>query len=411
MKVDYIALSIPIFFLLIGIELLYSTRKKLKLYRLNDSITNISLGVGQQITGIFMKTALFFGYLYLYDNFRVTTIESTLLNWIILFIGVDFFYYWFHRMSHEVNALWAAHIVHHQSEDYNLSVALRQSWFQNAFSWAFYLPLSFIGFDPIMFLTVSSFNTLYQFWIHTRIINKMGPLEWILNTPSHHRVHHGSDPKYIDKNHGGTLIIWDRLFGTFCEEIQEPHYGITNPLKSWNPIWANFHYWGELFHISGKSKGIKNKMLVFLKPPGWLPDELGGFQHPKTIDESSYQKFDQKPHGKINSYVFIQFVLVLLFSVLVLFKAESFEALQLTILTAYILLALALIGALVEGKRWGVTLEYLRLIITPVLVLLFINEAYFSTFIAVSGTYSVISLLAFYLLQPSAKSNHQTQRP
>ncbi|HMT30288.1 MAG TPA: sterol desaturase family protein, partial [Bacteroidia bacterium] len=117
---------------------------------------------------------------------------------------------------------------------YNLSVALRQSWFQSAFSWVFYLPLAFAGFDPVMFLTLSSFNTLYQFWIHTRAIGRMGPLEWVLNTPSHHRVHHGSDPRYLDKNHGGTLIIWDRLFGTFKEEDVEPHYGITTPLQSWN---------------------------------------------------------------------------------------------------------------------------------------------------------------------------------
>ncbi|MBK7390231.1 MAG: sterol desaturase family protein [Bacteroidetes bacterium] len=166
MKVDYIALSIPIFFLLIGIELLYGVIKKVKLYRLNDSITNISLGIGQQVTGVFMKTALFFGYLYLYENYRIMTLESTVLVWILLFIGVDFFYYWFHRLSHEVNAMWAAHIVHHQSEDYNLSVALRQSWLQSAFSWVFYLPLAILGFEPVMFLTISAFNTLYQFWIH-----------------------------------------------------------------------------------------------------------------------------------------------------------------------------------------------------------------------------------------------------
>lgn len=127
MKVDYIALSIPIFFILIGIELIIAFVTKRKLYRFNDSITNISLGIGQQVTGIFMKTALFFGYLYLYNHYRNWTISSTLLNWILLFLAVDFFYYWFHRLSHEVNAMWAAHIVHHQSEEYNLSVALRQS--------------------------------------------------------------------------------------------------------------------------------------------------------------------------------------------------------------------------------------------------------------------------------------------
>jgi len=398
MKVDYIALSIPIFFILIGIELLYATIKKVSIYRLNDSLTNISLGIGQQITGIFMKTAIFFGYLFLYENYRLFTIQNAFLVWVMLFIGVDFFYYWFHRLSHQVNVLWAAHIVHHQSEEYNLSVALRQSWLQNAFSWAFYLPLAFAGFDPVMFLTVSSFNTLYQFWIHTRTIGKMGPLEWILNTPSHHRVHHGSDPRYIDKNHGGTLIIWDRLFGTFCEEEKEPHYGITTPLKSWNPVWANIHYWADLFRISSKSANIKDKILIFLKPPGWMPESQGGFQPPKEIDGNSYSKFDTRPDKAVNIYIFFQFTAILLLSTFVLFKQTEFSFLQLAALSTYILLALALFGALFERKKWGVGVEFIRLITTPILVFLFKATDQF-TIILVSVTgYALISALIFCLL-------------
>jgi alkylglycerol monooxygenase len=205
MKVDYIALSIPIFFILIGIELVYSYVKKVQYYRLNDSISNLSQGIGQQLIGIFMKTILFFGYTYLYEHARIFDIPTNIFIWVILFLGVDFLYYWFHRMSHQVNALWAAHVVHHQSEEYNYTVALRQSWFQSWFSWIFYLPLAIIGFDPMLFLTLVAFNTLYQFWIHTKMIGQLGWLEYIINTPSHHRVHHGSNPKYIDKNHGGNF--------------------------------------------------------------------------------------------------------------------------------------------------------------------------------------------------------------
>jgi len=408
MKVDYIALSIPVFFLLIGVELLYSVVKNLKLYRLNDSIANISLGVGQQITGIFMKTAVFFGYLFLYENYRFATVGNSVLVWVILFFGVDFFYYWFHRMSHEVNALWAAHIVHHQSEDYNLSVALRQSWFQNAFSWAFYLPLAFAGFDPIMFLTISSFNTLYQFWIHTRTINKMGILEWFLNTPSHHRVHHGSDPEYIDKNHGGTLIIWDRLFGTFREEKKEPHYGITTPLKSWNPVWANFHYWIELLNAASKSTGIKNKILVFLKPPGWMPDELGGFQFPKVIDDKTYQKYDNKPSSKINFYLLAQFIMILLLSILVLFKQKDLSMIQMTMTAAYIIFSLAVCGTLFEVKKYGVTLEYARLLSTPLLLLVFSENENFNAIMISVLTYSLISVFSFYFANSISKPQIST---
>ena len=202
-------------------------------------------------------------------------------------------------MSHQVNALWAAHIVHHQSEEYNLTVALRQSWFQGWFSWVFYLPLAFAGFDPIMFLTLSSFNTLYQFWIHTRAIKSMGFLEYILNTPSHHRVHHGSNPKYIDKNHAGTLIIWDRLFGTFQKEEEEVYYGITKPLASWNPFWANIHYWDDLVKTARQSPKISDKIKVFINPPGWFPDHLGGFQNAPEIDVTSYKKYNPEFQSKL----------------------------------------------------------------------------------------------------------------
>ena len=191
---------------------------------------------------------------------------------------MDFFYYWFHRWSHEVNAGWAAHIVHHQSEEMNLAVALRQSVFQGALSWVFYLPLALVGFPPAMFLTVSALNTLYQFWIHTRAIGKLGPLEWVLNTPSHHRVHHGRNPKYIDRNHAGSLIVWDRMFGTFQEEEEEPVYGITRPLASWNPVWANFHYWAELWRTARRATRLQDRFRIFWKPPGWRPEELGGYE-------------------------------------------------------------------------------------------------------------------------------------
>ncbi len=194
--------------------------------------------------------------------------------WVLCFIGVDFFYYWFHRASHRVAAIWATHVVHHQSEDYNLAVALRQSALQPAFSWAFYLPLAFIGFPPPMFALLLSINVLYQFWIHTKLIGKLGPLEWILNTPSHHRVHHGSDPKYLDKNHAGTLIIWDRMFGTFQEEEEPPTYGITKPLRSWNPIWANVHFWVDLYKLAQETPSFKDRLLIWVRPPGWRPSSL-----------------------------------------------------------------------------------------------------------------------------------------
>lgn len=370
MKVDYIALSVPVFFILIGIELAWSFYKKLNYYRFNDSISNLSLGIGQQLTGIFMKTALFFGYKYIFEHWRLFELPQSIWIWMILFIGVDFFYYWFHRMSHQVNALWAAHIVHHQSEEYNLTVALRQSWFQGWFSWVFYLPLAFVGFDPLMFLTLSSFNTLYQFWIHTRAIKSLGPLEWILNTPSHHRVHHGSNPKYIDKNHAGTLIIWDRIFGTFQKEEEEVYYGITSPLASWNPVWANVHYWDELWRTARQSPRWRDKINVFIKPPGWFPAHLGGFKTAPEIDPLQYKKYDPQYHQQLTGYVIVQFLVGLIAGSAILFLNNSIPVPALISGTVFVILTLLTCGALLEEKKWQVKFEYARLILGILIVLL-----------------------------------------
>ncbi len=308
---DFIALSVPIFFALIFFELFISWRRQRYLYRFNDAVTNLSCGIGSQILGAYFKVLIFIAYTYLFTYFRIATIPETPLNWFLLFLGVDFFYYWFHRLSHEINFIWATHIVHHQSEEYNLSVALRQSWFQGLFSRFFYIPLAIAGFSPIMIVTVGAFNTLYQFWIHTRTIDKMGPLEWILNTPSHHRVHHGSNPKYIDKNDAGTLIIWDRMFGTFKAEEEEPTYGITKPLASWNPVWANFHYWDELIALAKELCSFTDKIKVFIKPPGWRPEYLGGFQPPPEIDEKTYRKFDIPTVKGLGPYLLLQSIVVI----------------------------------------------------------------------------------------------------
>jgi sterol desaturase/sphingolipid hydroxylase (fatty acid hydroxylase superfamily) len=399
MPVNYIALSIPIFFIMIGIELAYTVYKKLDYYRLNDSLSNLSQGIGSQLVGIFLKTITFFSYLYIYNNWRFYEFPNSIWTWLILFTGVDFFYYWFHRMSHQVNALWASHIVHHQSEEYNLTVALRQSWFQGGFSWVFYLPLAFAGFEPIMFLTVSSFNTLYQFWIHTRAIDKMGPLEWIINTPSHHRVHHGSNPKYIDKNHGGTLIIWDRIFGTFQKEEDEVVYGITKPLASWNPVWANFHYWSDLTQTARKSRGIKDKINVFIKPPGWFPDSLGGTQLPQEIDKDRYSKYSPAYSIALNPYILFQFVLVLGLSNYVILKHRDLSSLQLTACTLLAISALTACGAMLEQKKWVKHFEYCRIGFWMLSPVLFFEYPYFPYILLINSLVATISLVWFYQMQ------------
>lgn len=393
MKVNYITLSIPIFFLLIGVELLVGYLKKEKLYRFNDALTNINLGIGSQVVGIMTKGLLFIAYLYLYEN-RIFSLKNNWWTWTLLFLGVDFFYYWFHRASHEINALWAAHIVHHQSEDYNLSVALRQSWFQGWFSWVFYLPLAFVGFDPVMFAAMVSFNTLYQFWIHTTTIKTMGPLEWVFNTPSHHRVHHGSNPKYIDKNHAGSLIIWDRMFGTFEQEKEAVVYGITSPLNSWNPVWANLHYWKDLWQLAKKSKGL-DKIRVFFKPPGWQPDYLGGFQAPQEIDLKAYHKYEYDGLRQDHIYVFFIFVVALALSTLVLIIKDSVPTLPLYATMTYLLVTLGVSGGLMETQKWLIPAEYARIFTTLIIALLFWEHPAFMDIMRGAAIFTLINFVWF----------------
>jgi sterol desaturase/sphingolipid hydroxylase (fatty acid hydroxylase superfamily) len=364
MNLNPIVLSIPVFFILIGVELLVERFRQQKLYRLNDAITNISCGIGEQVTGVFMKLFVVAIYQFIYEHYAFFEIPSNWLTGIILFVAVDFFYYWFHRYSHEINLFWGGHVVHHQSEEYNLSVALRQGWLQKVFSFAFYLPLALIGFETLLFVTVSSLVTLYQFWIHTKAIHKLGWLEYILNTPSHHRVHHGINPKYIDKNHGGALIIWDRMFGTFQEEEEEPIYGITKPLNSWNPLWANLQHFVEIANLLRQVPNWKDKIKVLFMPPGWRPDYLGGQMVVPEVDITSYRKFDTPVPYLLNYYVFFQYVLTLAGAAIFLFTAAQMPISVKALSALLIVLAIVNCGALFELRKWVYVAEFARLICT-----------------------------------------------
>jgi sterol desaturase/sphingolipid hydroxylase (fatty acid hydroxylase superfamily) len=360
--VNLIVLAIPVFFLLIGAELLAVWLGRKDYYRLSDAVNDLSCGVLDQVVGVFLKTALLAGYVFVYERLRVATLPAdSAAAWAACFLGVDFLYYWFHRMSHEVNAFWAGHVVHHQSEEFNLAVALRQGAFQGAISWVFYLPLAWLGFPPLVFLTLSSVNTLYQFWIHTRTIGRLGPLEWVLNTPSNHRVHHGRDPKYIDRNHGGTLIVWDRLFGTYAREEDEPVYGITKPLASWNPLWAHIHYWVELIDLARRTRRLSDRLRVFVKPPGWRPAELGGYVPAPPVDRASYRKWDVAVPRGLALYTLAQFGLVLAATTLYLNLEARLSRGALLGGAALIVLSLVAFGGLLERRPWARYLEAARL--------------------------------------------------
>lgn len=368
---DYILLAIPVFFLLIGIELVV-TKFVLhqSVYRLNDSINDLSMGIVDQVGGALLKTLVFAGYLYVWDNWRLVgdmgavrmwDVGAPLWVWIACLLFQDMMYYWAHRLSHRMNLGWATHIAHHQSEEFNLSVALRQGVFQGLFFWVFYLPLALVGFPPAVFAAIVQISALYQFWIHTRAIGKLGPFEWVLNTPSHHRVHHGCDAKYIDRNHGGTLIIWDRFFGTFQEEEEEPHYGIVTPLKSWNPIWGQVHYFVKLVQTAWRARNWPDRILLWFKPPEWRPADIPEPETPETR-QPGYRKFDTRTPLALSLYALSHFTVILVLAVGFVGAAEAMGWAERVLSAVLIFVTVACLGGLFEAKRWALYLEPVRLV-------------------------------------------------
>lgn len=276
---NIILFAIPFFIIAMLLELFVSIKQGANLYQKKDAIASITMGLGNVFLGYFSKAVVLFSFLLIYQNFRFFTIPITWWSFMLIFFADDISYYWFHRVSHECRLFWASHVVHHSSEHYNLSTALRQTWSGSFYTFIFWLWLPLIGFHPAMIMLQMSISLLYQFWIHTETINKMPKwFEMVMNTPSHHRVHHGSNPIYLDRNHAGILIIWDKFFGTFQPELENEKavYGLVKNINTYNPIKIAFAEWIYMFKdvFSGK-KSITNRFLYFIKPPGWRHDGSG----------------------------------------------------------------------------------------------------------------------------------------
>lgn len=261
-------LAIPFFALLIAAEALWAHFRRTEDYQdRKDTWNNIFMGFMSVVFGATFGLATGFIYLYAYEIAPYKFPPEAWWSWVILFFIDDFAYYVFHRASHEMRLFWNFHVVHHSSQQYNLSVAVRQSWFGGILHWVFYAPIMLLGFAPWMFAVMHGFNLIYQFWIHTKFIKTLGPFELVLNTPSHHRVHHGVNNPYLDKNYAGVLIIWDRIFGSFAQETEVPRYGITNQLKSYNPLWVNTHAWFEMYAAVKRQPTLGAKLRCIFGSP------------------------------------------------------------------------------------------------------------------------------------------------
>ena len=276
---NIILYAIPFFILAMLLELYVTAKQQIKTYESKDAFSSIAMGLGNVFLGFASKAIVLLTFFWIYDDFRLFTVPVVWWSFVLLFFLDDISYYWFHRVSHECRLFWASHVVHHSSERYNLSTALRQTWSGGFYTFIFWLWLPLLGFHPAMILLQMSISLLYQFWIHTEAIDKLPKwFEAVFNTPSNHRVHHGSNPIYLDRNHAGILIIWDKLFGTFQPELdtEKVKYGLVSNINTYNPIKIAFLEWIYMFKdIFTGNISIRNRILYLFKPPGWKHDGSG----------------------------------------------------------------------------------------------------------------------------------------
>jgi sterol desaturase/sphingolipid hydroxylase (fatty acid hydroxylase superfamily) len=370
---DLIALAVPFFLLAIVFELLVNWRKQAGYYRSNDAINSISAGMLDTTTGYFTKFLPLLAWGFVLENLAIIDMPLAWFDasprgialWIVAAIAWDFFYYWFHRFSHEISILWAAHAVHHQSEEYNLSTALRQTSTSFLFGWIFYLPLFVAGFPVEVLVTVNAVNLIYQFWVHTRLIGRLGPLEKVLMTPSHHRVHHAQNERYIDRNYGGMLIVWDRLFGTFEPESDDDPviFGVRKPLASWNPFWANFQVYDYLLFDARHTKRWRDKIGIWFRRTGWRPADVETRYPKKNLDLEGFRKFDPSVGRGMERYAVAQFAVAIAAILWIgeVYVDEGLSAVVIPCLGVWVLLFS--LGALNEGRDWSRRFEELRLLL------------------------------------------------
>jgi alkylglycerol monooxygenase len=348
-----IVLATPVFLLLIAIELAWGWKRRRNTYRLNDAVNSISLGMLSQISAVFTRLFRIGIYTAIYSSvalFPDTTFWTSPAGWLLALVFYDFCYYWLHRAGHEVAVFWAAHVVHHQSQDYNLSTALRQTSSGALLGWIFYVPMAVAGVPPVVFAVVALVDLLYQFWVHTEHVPKLGWFDRWFCSPSNHRVHHAVNDRYLDRNYGGILIIWDRLFGSFREEDERCVYGTRSPLRSWDPLWANTEvYWG-LAQDSWRAGNWVDKLRVWIKPPGWRPADVAArFPRPEFRLEG-VERYHPPMRPAVAWFGALQFSVLLVGVAVFLWHADELPSAQAGVWLATLATGLWAVGAAMQGR-------------------------------------------------------------
>ena len=349
-----IVLATPVFLLLIGIEFLVGLKRGRNTYRLNDALNSIGLGVMSQITGVFSALLTVAIYVFAFEHASLWQLSAREpWVWVVGLVFYDFCYYWVHRFGHTVALMWAAHVVHHQSEDYNLSTALRQTSSGWVASWIFYLPMAVLGFPPLVFGVVALVDLLYQYWVHTQQIGKLGWFDRWFCAPSNHRVHHAVNDKYLDKNYGGIFIVWDRLFGSYiAEDDAEPCiYGTRGPLRSWNPLWANLHNYTDMARDSWHARSWADKLRVWFKPPGWRPPDVAARWPKPAFEIARVERFDPAMSRRAQWLAIALFVVVLNATTLFLWFSHRMSLMEQGLAAAAILALLWVVGRVCAGDR------------------------------------------------------------
>lgn len=416
---DLIAIAIPFFLLALLIELVVDRIRGTGHYRAADAINSLSAGTLSTTFGYFTKIVPTVIWAYAFQEFALIdmplawfdTSPTGLLLWLVAMLAWDFCYYWSHRCGHEISILWASHAVHHQSEDYNLSTALRQTSTGFLFNWIFYLPLFFIGFPPQVLITVNALNLIYQFWVHTQHIGKLGWLDRIFVTPSNHRVHHAQNAKYIDRNYGGILVLWDRLFGSFQEELNELPvvFGVRKPLASWNPFWANVQVYAYLWFDAVRTRRWRDKIGIWFRRTGWRPADVEAL-HPKyRSDITTFQKYDPPLPPALRYYIIGQFVIAVV-AILWIGQLYATHGLAVVVIPCLLLwVQLYTLGLISDGKDQANRFELARLnVVLPlgVLAIAMTSSAIISntvTWLAVVG-YALTSSALLWMASRSGES-------
>ena len=346
-----IVLATPVFLLLIALELVVGLARGRNTYRLHDALASIGLGMMSQVVGLFTRLLAVGIYTAVHEHVAMVRLPvESVAVWLGALLLYDFCYYWLHRAGHRVAILWAAHVVHHQSEDYNLSTALRQTSSGALLGWVFYLPMAVIGVPPVVFATVALIDLLYQFWVHTQQVGRLGWFDRWFCSPSNHRVHHAVNDRYVDRNYGGILIVWDRLFGSFQEERDDEPcvYGTRSPLRSFNPLWANLEVYWALARDAARAGAWRDKLRLWFMPPGWRPADVAKLDPKPPFRLEAVQRFDPPMHRGAQFSALVVFAALLAGACLLLWHAHRLPLATQTLGVAGIVAGLWLTGWISE---------------------------------------------------------------